>query len=385
MAVQSGYYNSRGGDRRYNAEDMSKYFTGLVTRGVLETMGDKLAVNALGGMNVTVGTGKAYFSDGKWMENTALITLKLEAAPVIQSRIDRIVVRNDTREDTRACSIIVLTGTPANEPQAPALTSNDYMEEISLAQVFVGELSAGVTQANIMDERASDVCGFVYALGQKVNIEDLYRQHQAIFDEFMVATSFGFDEFMSACQVELSRQNQVFVSFQTNSRAEFDQGMIGFTRTVADAAKKALDAAAMVDQAISGDMLPIVNTAVAAQKDKAGGILGYDKYQREHYVADGTTIIAYEDAGVKKLKAAPGSSADGTTITATSDATGAKTFSVKASLVTDIADTKAKAAANTAAIATTNTSVGVVADDVAKLKTDMGTVATVLQSVTGVA
>ena len=58
MAVTGGYYNSRGGDRRYNAEDMSKYFTGLVTRGVLETVGDKLAVNAAGGMAVTVGTGK---------------------------------------------------------------------------------------------------------------------------------------------------------------------------------------------------------------------------------------------------------------------------------------------------------------------------------------
>ncbi|MEG2932714.1 MAG: BppU family phage baseplate upper protein [Gordonibacter sp.] len=156
--------------------------------------------------------------------------------------------------------------------------------------------------------------------------------------------------------------------------------------TTSDAAtKRANDAATKVDQAISGNLQPYVDTAVAAQKDKAGGILGYDKYQREHYVADGTTIIAYEDGGVKKLKAAPGSSADGTTITATSDATGAKTFSVKASVMADITDTKAKAAANTAAIATTNTSVGVVADDVAKLKADMGTVSGVLKSVTGVA
>ncbi|WP_303202833.1 hypothetical protein [Raoultibacter timonensis] len=183
MAVTGGYYNSRGGDRRYNAEDMSKYFTGLVTRGVLETVGDKLAVNAAGGMAVTVGTGKCYFSDGKWAENSAPMTLELDPAPVIQSRIDRIVVRNDRAEDVRAASIYVLSGQPSDDPQPPQLTNDDYVEEMSLAQILVRVRAEEVKQADVEDERPTGFCGFVYVLGQKVDLDDLYRQHQAIFEQ----------------------------------------------------------------------------------------------------------------------------------------------------------------------------------------------------------
>ena len=82
MAVRSGYFNSRGGDRKYNAEDMSQYFRGLITHGVLQNFGGKFMVVENGGMSVKVKTGRAYFSDGKWMENTAEINLELEPGEI---------------------------------------------------------------------------------------------------------------------------------------------------------------------------------------------------------------------------------------------------------------------------------------------------------------
>ncbi len=70
MTLITGYYNSLNGDRKYNAETMSRYFAGLFTRGVLQNYKDKFVVTSSGGMKVKIPTGKAFFSDGKWIENT---------------------------------------------------------------------------------------------------------------------------------------------------------------------------------------------------------------------------------------------------------------------------------------------------------------------------
>lgn len=40
MAVTYGFFNSVNGDRKYNADQMSSYFDGLVTDGVYEKIGD---------------------------------------------------------------------------------------------------------------------------------------------------------------------------------------------------------------------------------------------------------------------------------------------------------------------------------------------------------
>lgn len=243
MAVIGGYYNSRGGDRRYNAEDMSKYFTGLFTPGVLETVGDKLSVNAAVGMTVTVGTGKAYFRDGKWIENTALMTLKMEAAPVIQSRIDRIVMRNDRTEDERTASIYVLAGTPAENPVAPPLTRNEYVDEMGLAQIRVARNVKEITAANITDERPIDaVCGFVYALGQKVSVEDLYRQHQGIFDDFMGENQVVIDQ-IEKDEVKRLANEKGRVSAETARVTECNRAVSGAD----DAAKRAQKASDEID------------------------------------------------------------------------------------------------------------------------------------------
>lgn len=189
MAVVSGYYNSKGGDRRYNAETMSKYFQGLFSRGVSEIYGDKLAVNQKGGFKLVVEAGKCFFSDGRWCENTAKLELSCEEPHVILDRIDRVIVRNDTSDPVRGCSIFVRSGTPSNSPVPPALVATDHIEEMSLAQINVSKGAVGITQSDITDERPdNDCCGFVYALGQKVSVDDLYRQHQAIFDEFMTGS-----------------------------------------------------------------------------------------------------------------------------------------------------------------------------------------------------
>lgn len=185
MAVRSGYFNSRGGDRKYNAEDMSQYFRGLITHGVLQNFGGKFMVVENGGMSVKVKTGRAYFSDGKWMENTAEINLELEPGAVNVNRIDRIVLRKDNTNSVRDCSIIIKKGTAALEPVAPTLQNDEYVQELSLCQIKIKARVESISQADITDERPNtELCGFVHGVIQQIDTTEAFAQYDKSFKDW---------------------------------------------------------------------------------------------------------------------------------------------------------------------------------------------------------
>lgn len=186
MAIKCGYYNSLNGDRKYNAETMATYFSGLFTRGVLQNYGKKFVVTEARGMKVKVPTGKAYFSDGKWIENTADIVLTLDPSDVVLNRIDSIVLRNDKNESVRDATVVLKKGTPATNPVAPGIDqSNSYIEELLLCNIRINKLTENITQANITNTIPNtDVCGYVTGIIDQVDTSDLYKQYETAYKEF---------------------------------------------------------------------------------------------------------------------------------------------------------------------------------------------------------
>ena len=182
MAVEFGYFNSKNGDRKYNADDMSKYFTGLIGRGVLQNYADKYEVLEYEGMSIIVSPGKAYFSDGKYIENTTDYVMAIEPADVILNRIDRIVLQNNKNEEVRAASIVYKKGEPATQPTEPPLINTDDIEELSLALIKVDKLTENITQAEITNTIPdSEVCGYVTGLIDQIDTSDLYNQYQSAY------------------------------------------------------------------------------------------------------------------------------------------------------------------------------------------------------------
>lgn len=57
------------------------------------------------------------------------------------------------------------------------------------------------------------------------------------------------------------------------------------------ATERANKAAESVEQAVEGNLDPLFRDWIDAQKDVAGGLVSYDKYQREMVVADGETLL----------------------------------------------------------------------------------------------
>lgn len=229
MAIYSGYFNSINGDRKYNAETMSQYFKGLISKGVLEGYANKFVVQATNGMNISVATGKAYFSDGKWIESDSIVTLPLKASDVVLDRIDRVVLRKDNTESSRSCGIYIKTGTPASEPVAPEVVSDESVEELSLATIYVGKLSESITQLFITDTRAdSSVCGFVQGLINQVDISDLFYKYALQFQLQTMNMETEFDDWFTNVRNTLSTSTLVREFTQRVVTTEVDQTVIPF-------------------------------------------------------------------------------------------------------------------------------------------------------------
>lgn len=183
MAIAAGYFNSLNKDRLYNAETMSKYYSGIISRGVLQNYANKFVVEASTGLTVTVGTGRAYFSDGKWMESDATENVVLDAANPTQPRIDRIVLQCNKESSARNCTIVYKPGTPAAVPTAPDLTNTDTIEQISLAQIQVNAGATQIEQQYITDDRPDNsVCGFVHGLINQIDTEGLFEAYDDAFN-----------------------------------------------------------------------------------------------------------------------------------------------------------------------------------------------------------
>ena len=155
MAVTYGFFNSVNGDRKYNADQMSEYFRGIVSQGVFQHLDSGLAVSAGTGLSVSVAAGRAIIQD-RWIQNSAALNLTISAASETYGRKDAVVIRLD--KSSRAISITVKTGTPAASPVAPSMTRNATTYEMSLAYVNV---AAGASSVTVTDKRSdSSVCGW---------------------------------------------------------------------------------------------------------------------------------------------------------------------------------------------------------------------------------
>ena len=178
MAVTYGYFNSINGDRKYNADQMSDYFRGIVNEGVFQHLNGGLAVVAGTGMEVTVATGRAIVQN-KWVQNDAAFPLTIEAASDTYGRKDAVVIR--LSYTNRAISIVVKTGTPSASPAAPSLTRSSTTYEMALAYVNV---SAGATSVTVTDKRSdTSVCGWA-TVAQETSGE---------VDQMLNAMKTGFD------------------------------------------------------------------------------------------------------------------------------------------------------------------------------------------------
>ncbi len=158
-----GFFNSTAGDERsYDSADMATAFHTLASNGVA-ALDACLQVTAEGStMRTLVGYGTAMIEGYYYRlrDDGSGIRAFTHTTEAELSRIDRIVLRLDFT--ARTIGLVKLIGTAAATPEAPELTRDAEIYEVSLAQVGIRAGAEEVLATDITDEREDDaVCGMI--------------------------------------------------------------------------------------------------------------------------------------------------------------------------------------------------------------------------------
>lgn len=175
MAITYGFFNSVDGDRKYNAEEMSTYFDGLVSDGVFQTVGRKLAVTAATGMNINIDTGRALI-ECHWLKNDSVLTITLDESDVQNDRTDLIVIKLDYTNRSMTIEYV--------KNQSVAYDT-ETVKYLTLAKITVPAGATTITQANIKDYRGSATCPWVTGIIKQVDTADLFAQYEKAYEEMV--------------------------------------------------------------------------------------------------------------------------------------------------------------------------------------------------------
>ena len=211
MAITSGFFNSLNSDRLYTAEQMSEYYAGLLSDGVVQNYrgGLQVLASATPDMNVNVQPGRAYI-EGRWMDVDAVEPLAITAAHVTLNRYTAVCVHLDL--SSREMTLETIDGTAATTPTRPTPTASASDLYLVLAYVYVAAGATSITAANISDQRANtEICGYVNGLVDQVDTTTLFLQWQAAYETFFadlsaweVSMKSQFDAWLDALTQELN-------------------------------------------------------------------------------------------------------------------------------------------------------------------------------------
>lgn len=178
MSLTSGFFNSLNGDRRYNAEQMSEIFNGIINDGVFASIGSAFAVKADTGNNITVGVGRAWFN-GKWIYNDSIMPLRAPEPEVALNRYDAVVLEIDNSEDVRDVFIKVVKGVAASDPDKPTMIRNEYVNQYPLAYIYRKSSTTEILQSNITNAVGTSSCPFVTGILRVLAIDTIVAQWEA--------------------------------------------------------------------------------------------------------------------------------------------------------------------------------------------------------------
>lgn len=226
MSFASGFFNSVDHDRLYDAADISRLFDGLIRDGIFASIGDCLVVKQSNQMNVTVGTGRAWFNH-TWSYNDALYPVTIPPSEILMDRIDAVVLEINSVESVRANSIKLIKGTPSSTPTKPALTNTKEVHQYPLAYVTVGKEVTSIRQADIENCVGTSACPFVTGILEVISIEQLIPQWKDILNRFVEENTANFNTWMNGekqdYQAWLTAAKKEITDWQATSKSDYQK------------------------------------------------------------------------------------------------------------------------------------------------------------------
>lgn len=189
MLIKS-FPNNR--DEYIGAEEVMRWLHGRTSGVFAAAQNAAVAAMDTPGMGITVSDGTGWMTDADrngvvWWNDTEKtsgqkLQLEIDMADGVLNRIDRIIVEWKTINYADLPEIKVLKGTASSTAEAPALTNNSTVRQISLARVSVAAGITAITASMITDERLDpSVCGLVTD-GLSIDTTTINAQYTALLD-----------------------------------------------------------------------------------------------------------------------------------------------------------------------------------------------------------
>lgn len=183
MTIKSGFFNSLNHDRVYDADDINSIFDGIITDGVFGNIGSKFNVTPGSGMTVNVGTGKARFHQ-IFVENDANLVLQVSQSDVLLNRIDAVVIRVDRTMNGRIGNIVIVKGSPSQNPAAPTLSNDNQIWDMPIAYVNVKANANKINFSDIQYLVGRNTTPLITAPMQTVNVESYLSNMEDQFSDW---------------------------------------------------------------------------------------------------------------------------------------------------------------------------------------------------------
>lgn len=243
MAEQYSFFNSKDGDRKYDAHNWADYFFPLFKSGVFN--GD-LQVVENGGMSVWIKEGYAWI-DGYAYHLTDGLVLDLETASGNMNRADSIVLRLDLT-NKYIKGFCVTGGNYANMPVPPAPAITSTVHELVIANIYIPAGTTEITQEMITDTRMDrNLCGWVCGAVEQIKFEQIKVQFDAFLLKYSKDIKAAYDNYMSDIG-----------ALEESAQAEYEEMLESFTAWIAG-----------IKEVLSGDVAGNLLAKIEERMEKA--------------------------------------------------------------------------------------------------------------------
>lgn len=288
MSVTYGFYNSLNGDRKYNAEQISSIFDGLIVDGVFASIGTAFSVKAAGGLTINVGIGKAWFNH-TWTLNDSILPLTAPESEVLLDRIDAVVLEVNGLESVRENSIKIITGTPSSAPVRPTLENEGNVHQYPLAYIYRKFGSAVITQADITNMVGTDSTPFVIGILQTISLDELLGQWQDQLDRFTDTRSQEVDDW-------IAQEESDFTTWFNEMKANLQQEQAVLDQWIASEQADFLTWYNQMKDQLSGDVAGNLQLEIDKEEVKRILLVGFEDGTKE-FSDDGTIITSTASDG----------------------------------------------------------------------------------------
>ena len=178
MAFSSGFFNSKGLDRTYTAENFCDYLGSIICNGIQNNYGQNFSLTASSnGLKVILGTGKAWINGHYFINDTRYSIDLSEYQDESLPRYVGIAIYLDTTEAVRNVSLKLFPGTPAENPGLPTIPQDDDHARLLLYAVRLNVGATSLTEHDWYDYREdSNVCGYVKCILGKCKVTEMQSQ-----------------------------------------------------------------------------------------------------------------------------------------------------------------------------------------------------------------